>query len=276
VNPFSIEVYLDHGIDLSREAIEIQVAVQHCNGGMACDKFWASENIKGLFAIGELNGSHGQHRPGGAALNAGQVGGLQVARGIKKGDLTFTTDINRSELKNALQMRLEPFAIAFKSAKSKSVMPCKDLFSIVQNKTANVAGIVRNVPELSNAIENSMKLWKTFPKNTYFSTWAEMLEFIRCRDAIITQWLILEAMREQMVQEPRINPCYIRARDPETILKEITSTPIAHNEKFAKKRNRILLNRFDGKKIINNWEGARPVPVPRDWFEQLLKKTRDT
>ena len=70
LNPFAIEVYRDHGIDLYKEPIEVQVAVQHCNGGFSADIYWESINIKGLFPVGEVNGSHGQHRPGRAALNS--------------------------------------------------------------------------------------------------------------------------------------------------------------------------------------------------------------
>ena len=38
--------------------------------------------IKHLFPIGEVNGSHGVTRPGGSALNAGQVGGFRAAEYI--------------------------------------------------------------------------------------------------------------------------------------------------------------------------------------------------
>ena len=39
-------------------------------------------NIRHLFPVGEVNGSHGVYRPGGSALNAGQVGGLRAAEYI--------------------------------------------------------------------------------------------------------------------------------------------------------------------------------------------------
>ncbi|MCX7590145.1 MAG: FAD-binding protein, partial [Kiritimatiellae bacterium] len=43
---------------------------------------WESENVRHLFPVGEVNGSHGVYRPGGAALNAGQVGGFRAAEFI--------------------------------------------------------------------------------------------------------------------------------------------------------------------------------------------------
>jgi len=80
MNPESIELYAEHGIDL-REPLECAVCTQHNNGGLRGTIWWES-NIRHLFPIGELNGAHGV-RPGGSALNSGQVGGLRAAHRIK-------------------------------------------------------------------------------------------------------------------------------------------------------------------------------------------------
>ena len=79
MNPLSIELYQEHGIDL-REPLEVAVCAQHNNGGLRGSIWWES-NVKHLFPIGELNGSHGV-RPGGSALNSGQVGGIRSAQYI--------------------------------------------------------------------------------------------------------------------------------------------------------------------------------------------------
>ena len=82
MNPKAIELYRSHGIDLASEMLEIAVCAQHNNGGLAADLWWES-NIPHLFPIGEANGSHGVYRPGGAALNSGQVGALRAAQRIR-------------------------------------------------------------------------------------------------------------------------------------------------------------------------------------------------
>ncbi len=84
LNAPAIELYRDHNIDLEREPLEIAVCAQHNNGGLAADKWWESVNVAGLYPIGEVNGSHGVTRPGGSALNSGQVGALRAARSIYK------------------------------------------------------------------------------------------------------------------------------------------------------------------------------------------------
>jgi len=62
--------------------LEIALCAQHNNGGLAASLWWESVNLAHLFPVGEVNGSHGVGRPGGAALNAGQVGGMRAAEFI--------------------------------------------------------------------------------------------------------------------------------------------------------------------------------------------------
>lgn len=81
MNPQAIEIYCEHGIDLSAELLEIAVCAQHNNGGFGVNKWWQS-NSKNTFVIGEMAGTHGVKRPGGSALNAGQVGAERAAQYI--------------------------------------------------------------------------------------------------------------------------------------------------------------------------------------------------
>lgn len=78
MNEPAILFYREHGVDLYRERLEIAVCVQHNNGGLAADADWQT-CVEGIYAVGEVCGSHGVSRPGGSALNAGQVGALRAA-----------------------------------------------------------------------------------------------------------------------------------------------------------------------------------------------------
>jgi len=81
MNPEAVALYAGFGVDLAQEPLEIAVAAQHNNGGFVVDTWWES-TLPGLFIIGEMAGTHGVKRPGGSALNAGQVGGLRAAQRI--------------------------------------------------------------------------------------------------------------------------------------------------------------------------------------------------
>lgn len=102
MNQPAIDLYKDHDIDITREPLEIAVCAQHNNGGLAGNLWWESLNIKHLFPIGEVNGSHGVYRPGGTALNSGQVAGFRVAEYISriydKGDLDARAAVNAARL----------------------------------------------------------------------------------------------------------------------------------------------------------------------------------
>jgi succinate dehydrogenase / fumarate reductase, flavoprotein subunit len=81
MNPLSIELYKRHKYDITRDPLEFAINNQHMNGGLAVDT-WAQTNLEGCYAIGEAAGTHGVTRPGGAALNAGQVFGTRCAEHI--------------------------------------------------------------------------------------------------------------------------------------------------------------------------------------------------
>ena len=71
MNEPAYQFYLEKnpGIDLETDLLEV------------VDSWWQS-NLAGFFPVGEAAGSHGVYRPGGAALNSGQVGATRAAQFI--------------------------------------------------------------------------------------------------------------------------------------------------------------------------------------------------
>ena len=81
MNPLSIELYKRYKYDITREPLEFAINNQHMNGGLAVDT-WGATSLEGCYAVGEAAGTHGVTRPGGAALNAGQVFGARCAEHV--------------------------------------------------------------------------------------------------------------------------------------------------------------------------------------------------
>ena len=81
MNPLAIELYRRYKVDIAAEPLEFAVNNQHMNGGIAVDT-WGRSSLPGAYAVGEAAGTHGVTRPGGAALNAGQVFGTRAAEHI--------------------------------------------------------------------------------------------------------------------------------------------------------------------------------------------------
>ena len=79
MNAPAIELYRSKGVDIRKEYLPIALCAQHNNGGIAVNLWWQT-SVPGLFAAGECAGTHGIRRPGGSALNSGQVGALRAAQ----------------------------------------------------------------------------------------------------------------------------------------------------------------------------------------------------
>jgi len=82
MNPLAIELFKRHRRDLRRQPLPFAVNNQHMNGGVAVD-IWGQSSLPGCYAVGEMAGTHGVTRPGGAALNAGQVFASRCARHVE-------------------------------------------------------------------------------------------------------------------------------------------------------------------------------------------------
>ncbi len=96
MNPLAIELYKMHGHDLRTDPLPFNVSNQHMNGGIAVDS-WNHSSLNGCYAVGEVAGTHGVTRPGGAALNAGQVGGMRCAQHIAQVDRSNAPTISAVE-----------------------------------------------------------------------------------------------------------------------------------------------------------------------------------
>jgi succinate dehydrogenase/fumarate reductase flavoprotein subunit len=107
MNQPAVDLYKEHGIDITKVPLEIAVCAQHNNGGLAGNLWWESLNVKHLFPVGEVNGSHGVYRPGGSALNSGQVAGFRAAECIAnkyaRSDLSESSVVGEAK-KNLLSL----------------------------------------------------------------------------------------------------------------------------------------------------------------------------
>ena len=149
LNPQAYALYRAHGIDLAREPLEIAVCAQHNNGGLAANHWWESVNIRHLFPVGEVNGSHGVGRPGGAALNAGQVGGVRAAEYIAAaypGESVSGTAF-RAALSQALQRNR-----AFLAACGRSAWAWRDCRAEFQARMSRAGAYLRSAEGLSQAL----------------------------------------------------------------------------------------------------------------------------
>jgi len=118
MNQPAVDLYKRNNIDITKEYLEIAVCAQHNNGGFIGNIWWES-NIKHLFPVGEINGTHGVYRPGGSALNSGQVGSRRAALFISKRYTEAPPDAENF-LKAAEQQIMNKFELAREMVESAS------------------------------------------------------------------------------------------------------------------------------------------------------------
>lgn len=142
MNEPAIELYRSKGVDISKEYLEIALSAQHCNGGVAVNANWESR-VRGFYAVGEVAGTHGITRPGGSALNAGQVGALRAAEAISDSD----RGIDQNRFEEIAQERIDRAITLSKDANS-PIDLCGRLMT-ARRKMSACAGAIRNTTEMA-------------------------------------------------------------------------------------------------------------------------------
>lgn len=180
MNTPAYELYLNKGVDLAVQSLEIALCAQHCNGGVAVDMWWQS-SVEGMFVCGEAAGTHGVRRPGGSALNAGQVGALRAAQYInaKRKDKT----INEQNLL-ACASRL------FDEKQKNRESSCSLQTFASRVFMSNHAGAIRSAEQCRQMQDVLAELLVQY-KNT---APVQDAEYYRCRHVVFSQNAMLSAL----------------------------------------------------------------------------------
>lgn len=173
INAPAIDLYRGHGIALDRDMLEISVCAQHHNGGLSVDADWQT-TLPGLYACGEAAGTFGQYRPGGAALNSAQVGGMRAALHI--------AHASRRQIPDAGGFSLPLAAAGDVSAQT----------AYFQAEMSRCAGIVRDERGMRRLMEKGREaLAASCPADLRDPLLRERLLL---RDLLLTQQSVLSAM----------------------------------------------------------------------------------
>ena len=166
MNAPAVELYREKGVDLHREYLEIALCAQHNNGGIGVDLWW-QRSVKGLFAVGECAGTHGISRPGGSALNAGQVGALRAAQYVASHPSPMPKEDLFCSLAGKVKIRKEPDA--------------PEKLRLVQRRMSDTAAAVRDPERIRATLQAVLKeLDRTADPDL--------------RDVLLTQGAVLTAM----------------------------------------------------------------------------------
>ncbi len=152
MNPLAIELYRRYKVDIAADPLEFAVNNQHMNGGIAVDT-WGRSSLSGCYAVGEAAGTHGVTRPGGAALNAGQVLGTRAAEHIAGSGLAKT-----ASNANILAVAEDGVARINAVLRPTSALTVRAVRANVQARMSDRAGMICQVKSVREAREQARSL----------------------------------------------------------------------------------------------------------------------
>jgi succinate dehydrogenase/fumarate reductase flavoprotein subunit len=266
MNPQAIQLYKDHGIDILEEPLEIGVCAQHNNGGLAGNLWWESSNIKHLFPVGEVNGSHGVYRPGGSALNAGQVAGFRAAEYINAKYAQETLD---RELTLAMaQERLSELA-AWVEKSAKASAPWLEVRLELQNRMSEAGAHIRDATRLTQAKAAAWAQYEALiVEACRYEGRTGLVEALRNRQLCFAHAVYLEALAYAVDSGTGS-----RGSALVTHAQGVPAHALLGEEwRFAAEdpsfRDKVLETVADqAGSVVNQWVQRRPLPQTNNWFE---------
>lgn len=194
MNEPAILFYQDHHIDLFKERLEIAVCAQHNNGGLSTNHLWET-NLSGLYAIGEVCASHGVTRPGGTALNAGQVGAVRAAEGIflkKRTHMKEASPSTESGIKERL--RIQALDRIRLSEHAEGNCPLSELWINASKRMSAAAGMIRNQVQMETALKETEDDICQFMQKAKSPSVSQLSLFYKLYDMLLSQKMYLFAM----------------------------------------------------------------------------------
>ena len=257
MNQRAISLYLDHGIDITKEPLKVAVCAQHNNGGVRIDANWQT-NIGGLYAVGEAAGSLGIFRPGGSALNSCQVGSMRAAEHI-----VYHSKNTASENFDAIvSVAVKKADALIERTKSES-STLKAMRSRYGKRMSRDFAFLRDISVMSNSIAQINLDAESFEKDNTWKDYSEIpslfknLDIIRMQEAVGTA--ILYTAKE------------FGSRGSGFVLDGTDFLERQPVEENASGREKIVTVQKDGELSVV-CVPVRPLPDRDLWFERVWNK----
>ena len=272
MNPAAIELYRDHGIDLASEPLEIAVCAQHCNGGLAADRWWES-NLRHFFPVGEACGSFGVYRPGGSALNSTQVGSLRASQriawhyaGEPASAGSFAALAQESVEKH--------IALARKLLDNRSGTPALEQRAAAQKRMTKSGAHIRGGVE--EALAGAVADLGSISSIVLPGGRRDLPEAFRNRDMLQTQAAFLSAILEYKKRGGGSRGSYLIADETGDCPGEGLET-LRHRLDDGKLAQEVCEITLDGDTgaCAAGWKPVRPLPEPDLWYENVWRQYRE-
>jgi len=271
MNAPAVSFYLDKGVDLKTEPLEIALCAQHNNGGVAVDCWWQT-NIEGLFAAGEVSASHGVYRPGGSALNAGQVGSTRAAQYIAAKRTHEPADEKRF-IEDCADTIAETIQLSKTTLGDSSNV--KTLFDETATRMSKVGAAIRDIDGIRKTLAEIKHELDEFPMLAKTAQPSELAKMYRLRDTLICQYVYLSAMIDYVENGGRSRGSALytdkEGQLPYKSLPEVFRFTLDDGSRGGLIQEVIYKNGS----CSFEWRDVRPIPREDDFFENVWRNFRE-
>lgn len=269
MNEPAIDFYRGRGVDLEKEMLEIALCSQHNNGGIAIDAWWQS-TVPGLFVAGEVAASHGVYRPGGSALNAGQVGSERAAKFISRQPVRTIDAQHVAEA--AQQTILGLISLSRDAEGNQSNLKAAYTESIAAMSRSGAA--VRDSAAIADLYAQVRQKIDRFSSDIRIEKRSELPLLYRYRDILLTQAMYLYAMMDYARKGGKSRGAALYT-DPSG-RKALDSLPescrlVVDDGALASQVQEV---RWNGGEIACSWRPVHPIPHEDDFFENVWREYR--
>lgn len=271
MNAPAVEFYRDKGVDLAVQPLEISLCAQHNNGGLAIDCWWQT-HVEGLFAVGEVSASHGVYRPGGTALNAGQVGSTRAAQFIAA---RRTGQVSAEKFEAAAAAALTEMGTLARQVVTGS-SNVRALWADAAQNMSRCGAAIRSSAEIRAYLDRTRQLLEEFPRRVTAADESELCWVYRLRDMLISQQVYLAAMVDYMEQggKSRGSALYTDANGTKPYAQLPDAFTFALDDGTRGSRVQEVLYRDGACRF--EWRDVRPIPEDDDFFENVWRSYRQT
>lgn len=275
LNQAAIDMYASMHIDLSSEPLEIDVCAQHNNGGLSADIWWESTNIGHLYPIGEVNGSHGVSRPGGSALNAGQVGALRSAIRIMEYGIPKSSELDSCEPQiNELLQQIQSYTVNKRTDMQEAKRYLDAQLLSLQQRMSRSAGPIRSLTLVNEALIEAEEQQASFADSTTIPS-IYLPQVLRLRHMILAQVWYLYAIKTYLERGGGSRGSYLVVSEeghaPHPSLNNYCMLP---EERALRSFVQVVGSDTEGN-LQERWDACRDVPSESFWFERVWKEFKE-
>lgn len=273
MNQPSIDIYQEHGVDL-HEPLEVAVCAQHNNGGLRPDIWWRT-SLPHLFAVGEVCGTHGI-RPGGSALNAGQVGALRAAQYIK--NRCDSTPLKAETVLELTGGRIKERLTAIKRYLSSTALTSNDVRKEVQERMSAEGGFIRSLEGSRKATQEARDLCLAIRKSGIkVEGKAGLSHAIQTEHLATAHLAFLATIREYVKNGGGSRGGYVVQDEAGKLLvKTKRGEELPHRSEDPSKKKEILETKVGRDFNVEvKTVPVRTIPEDDSWFETTWKEFRE-